>query len=52
MYSVTACILLVFPDVSVLGNLPYLIFLDLSYNKLTTILDFQPPKNLLVSRLA
>ena len=36
------------PDVSVLGNLPYLIFLDVSYNKLTTILDFHPPKNLLV----
>ena len=38
------------PDVSVLSNLPYLIFLDLSYNKLTAILNFQPPKNLLVCK--
>ena len=38
-------------DVTVLGNLPYLIFLDLSHNKLTRILDFQPPRNILVHML-
>lgn len=35
-------------DLSVLSNLPYLTFLDVSYNKLTRVLDFQPPQNLTV----
>lgn len=35
-------------DVSVLSNLPYLTFLDLSSNKLSTVLDFEPPHNLAV----
>lgn len=51
MHIMAYIFLFLYPDVSVLSNLPYLIFLDLSYNKLTTILDFQPPKNLLVSAL-
>ena len=39
-------------DLSVLGNLPDLVYLDVSYNKLTSILDFQPPpRNLLVRRV-
>ena len=35
-------------SLSVLSALPYLVHLNVSYNKLTAILDFQPPKNLLV----
>ena len=35
-------------DVSVLSNLPYLTFLDVSINKLSTVLDFEPPHNLTV----
>ena len=33
-------------DLSPLSNLPYLLVLDVSHNKLTTVLDFEPPKNL------
>lgn len=33
-------------DLSPLSNLPYLLILDASHNKLTTVLDFKPPKNL------
>lgn len=35
-----------FSDLSPLSNLPYLLILDVSHNKLTTVLDFEPPKNL------
>ena len=35
-----------FSDLSPLSNLPYLIILDASHNKLTSVLDFNPPKNL------
>ena len=38
--------MLLFSDLSPLNNLPYLLILDASHNKLTTILDFTPPKNL------
>lgn len=37
-----------FADISVLSNLPFLVYLDVSYNRLTNILDFDPPKNLMV----
>ena len=33
-------------DLSPLSNLPYLLILNASHNKLTTILDFKPPLNL------
>jgi len=35
-----------FSDLSVLGNMPYLLELDASHNELTTLLDFSPPYNL------
>ena len=35
-------------DLPILSNLPYLVHLNVSYNKLTAILDFDPPKNLMV----
>lgn len=33
-------------DLSPLGNLPYLLILDVSHNKINRLLDFPPPKNL------
>lgn len=35
-----------FSDLSVLGNLPYLLELDASHNQIEKLLDFSPPKNL------
>ena len=44
----TSCFFPADQSLSVLSALPYLVHLNVSYNKLTAILDFQPPKNLLV----
>lgn len=35
-------------DLSPLGCMPYLVFLDVSHNELTTVLDFKPPLGLRV----
>ena len=35
-------------ELSALSTLPYLTHLNVSNNKLTSVLDFNPPKNLLV----
>ena len=38
----------VYVELSALSTLPYLTHLNVSNNKLTSVLDFNPPKNLLV----
>ena len=41
--------LIYYTDLTPLGNLSYLLSLDVSHNKLTTLLDFKPPFGLRVS---
>ena len=40
-----------FLELSALSSLPYLTHLNVSHNKLTSVLDFDPPKNLLVMQI-
>ena len=38
-------------DLNPLGNMPYLVSLDVSHNQLNSVLDFSPPLGLRVSEL-
>lgn len=38
-------------DLSCVSHMPYLVMLDASYNEISNFFEFQPPKNLKVTRV-
>lgn len=43
---IMSILLLSIPDLSPLGNMPYLLELDVSHNQISSLLQFKAPKNL------
>ena len=39
-------------DLSALSNMPYLLDLDVSHNRIPSLLDFQPPKNIQIVNMS